>query len=116
MEAWADTLWTILLVWSVFLNTLSLAFVLVSREALWIAIVWIAQFVSLFIIFEIFGILHLIELSQIALWTPLTVYLWSRVPYFSWKSLSGKYLALALATNTLLLGRAYWTVYTWVMA
>ncbi len=104
--------------WLVFINSLSLPFILTQREARWIIITWLVHIWSL-VFYDFFiqqiSYTRFVGLSQIVLWTPLLIYLAFRLRYTVWSILFGKYLALLILSNTIALMLDYRAFILWLL-
>ena len=103
--------------WLMFINAFSVCFLLISPEARWICAIWVVHIWSLFFydfFFEAISYWRFISLSQIALWTPLLIYLSIRLPKIPFHLTSGKYIVLAMLSNLIALFLNYRSFALWL--
>jgi len=95
------------IIWMMFINIAALLFIvrwqdgrilLGHIETIAIIAAIGAAFVFMSWLFEQFGYVRLLGLGHIPFWTPLAIYLWTRLPHHPRKSIFGIYLRVFLAT------------------
>ncbi len=110
--------------WLVFINSLSMGFVIWSREARWILAVWLINIWGLELFYNIWGLRlldgvigysRLLNLTHIALWTPLLAYLILRAPHIAWRSVTGRYIGLLMFSNAIALILDYRAFILWLL-
>ena len=101
--------------WLVFINSLSMGFVIWSREARWILAVWLINIWSLELFYNLIGYSRLLNLTHIVLWTPLLAYLVLRARHIAWDSLTGRYIGLLMLSNAIALSLDYRALILWLL-
>ena len=101
--------------WLVFINSLSMGFVIWSREARWILAVWLINIWSLELFYNLIGYSRLLNLTHIVLWTPLLAYLALRARHIAWDSLTGRYIGLLMLSNAIALSLDYRALILWLL-
>ena len=104
--------------WLVIINSLSAAFIFVSREARWVLALWLVHIWSL-VFYEFFldkiGYSRFVGLSQMVLWTPLFIYLAWRLRQLDWALVSSKYIAVLTLSNLIALILDYRAFILWLI-
>ena len=101
--------------WLVFINSLSMGFVIWSREARWVLAVWLINIWSLELFYNLIGYSRLLNLTHIVLWTPLLAYLALRARHIAWDSLTGRYIGLLMLSNAIALSLDYRALILWLL-
>ena len=101
--------------WLVFINSLSMCFVIWSREARWILAVWLINIWSLELFYNLIGYSRLLNLTHIVLWTPLLAYLALRARHIAWDRLTGRYIGLLMLSNAIALALDYRALILWLL-
>ncbi len=102
--------------WLVFINSLSMVFVIWSREARWVLAVWLVNIWSLELLYgTIIGYSRLLNITHIVLWTPLLAYLALRARHIMWRSITGRYIGLLMLSNTIALALDYRAFILWLL-
>lgn len=84
--------------WMIFINSIAVFFAFTRNEAHWVLTAWLANLVTMPMLFDSVGYVRLLGLSHIIFWTPLVIYLWLRRREFS-NTWTGHYLWVVMATN-----------------
>jgi len=111
-------LFEIWLWWLVAINSISVVFVLVSREARWVLVLWLVHIWSLVLIKPLLneiGYSRFVGLSQIVIWTPLLIYLSMRLRQLDWSAVSSKYIAILFLSNLIALTLDYRAFILWLL-
>lgn len=84
--------------WMIFINSISIFFAFTRNEAHWVLTAWLANLLTMPMLFDAVGYVRLLGLPHIVFWTPLVIYLWMKRRSFS-STWAGRYLWVVMATN-----------------
>lgn len=84
--------------WMIFINSISIFFAFTRNEAHWVLTAWLANLLTMPMLFDAVGYVRLLGLPHIVFWTPLVIYLWMKRRSFS-GTWAGRYLWVVMATN-----------------
>jgi hypothetical protein len=84
--------------WMIFINSISILFAFTRNEAHWVLTAWLANLLTMPMLFDAVGYVRLLGLPHIVFWTPLVIYLWMKRRSFS-STWAGRYLWVVMATN-----------------
>lgn len=84
--------------WMIFINSISILFAFTRNEAHWVLTAWLANLLTMPMLFDAVGYVRLLGLPHIVFWTPLVIYLWMKRWSFS-STWAGRYLWVVMATN-----------------
>ncbi len=99
--------------WMMLLNTAALLF-LRTTEGRVVLACWIANIITMSVLYELFGYVRLLGLSHVIWWTPLVIYLFARRNRFGGGALR-VWLWVLLLTNTTSLVIDYIDVFRYFM-
>lgn len=93
-EPWWLMTW---ITWLGLVNALSLAF-LDHEEARWVLAAWIASFITMQILYELFGYTRILGLAHMIFWIPLVIYLYRRLLRMVGPTVYESWIRVLLAT------------------
>jgi hypothetical protein len=87
------------LMWLVFVNVVSVIFVIRHTEARWVLVAFVVNVPLMNLLYDSYGFVRVLGLSHIIVWTPLLVFLVLRRSRFNPRTLFGGWITVLMLTN-----------------